>query len=74
MAENMGLNTKYYTFRQYHRRKEDSWPDRHQRPYLYHMNFYWINKLIVALICSLLLLNSSVAAETIQVCKYLYKY
>lgn len=66
----MEMITKYHTFRQYHRRKTDSWPEQHQRPYLGQINFYWINNLVIAIICSLLLLNSSVAAEATQVCIY----
>lgn len=70
MEENMEMTKKYYTFREYHRRKRNCWPEQHQLPYLCHMNFYWINNLVVALICSLLLLNSCVAAETTQVCVF----
>lgn len=70
MQENMEMTTNHHTFRQYHRRKGDVRSEQHQIPYLSHMNFYWINNLVVALICSLLLLNSSVASETTQVCFY----
>lgn len=70
MEANMEMTTKLNTFRLYHRRKRDSWPEQHRRPYHRHMHFFWINNLVVALICSMFLLNSCVAAETTQVWYY----
>lgn len=62
----MEMATAYHTTRQYHRRKRVNPCSRH---HFRQMDFYWINNLVVALICSMLVSYSS-AALTTEVCTF----